>query len=383
MDSIPAIESGDAAASQPASVPPAIAEAALAFDGDGAEYFRIWVIQTLLNVLTLGIYSPWAKVRKARWFAQHTMLLGDRFDYHGRPLPILVGRAVALALFVAWSYAFEFSLYAGLGVFAALCIFGPLLFASAQRFRLANTSWRGLRFDFSAPRSQLYAVCVPALAVWTVGTVLQAAGASLQAIVITSVVAMLCLPFAHARLKAMQHSHARFAGRRFTFEGGAGEFYKLYLKAFLVMAGAGIAAAAAGFVLARAAHAGGIGRQVQSFLVGGITVVTLWMFAWPYYAARMQAIVWPRTGWGDVRFRAEMKAQRLLAILVPGTLLTLLSVGLYWPFLAVAMARYRLETIGVVSPIPFEDLNLAAGHAATETAVGDAAADFFGLDLGW
>lgn len=40
------------------------------FTGDGAEYFRIWVINLLLTLATLGIYSAWAKVRKARYFWQ-------------------------------------------------------------------------------------------------------------------------------------------------------------------------------------------------------------------------------------------------------------------------------------------------------------------------
>ena len=36
------------------------------FTGIGWEYFRIWVVNMLLTLLTLGIYSAWAKVRKAR-----------------------------------------------------------------------------------------------------------------------------------------------------------------------------------------------------------------------------------------------------------------------------------------------------------------------------
>ncbi|MCS6766168.1 MAG: DUF898 domain-containing protein, partial [Candidatus Protistobacter heckmanni] len=34
----------------------------LRFTGSGAEYFRIWIVNLSLSVLTLGIYSAWAKV---------------------------------------------------------------------------------------------------------------------------------------------------------------------------------------------------------------------------------------------------------------------------------------------------------------------------------
>ena len=46
------------------------------FTGSGREYFRIWIVNLLFTVLTLGIYSPWAKVRKAKYFWQNTRLDG-------------------------------------------------------------------------------------------------------------------------------------------------------------------------------------------------------------------------------------------------------------------------------------------------------------------
>jgi uncharacterized membrane protein YjgN (DUF898 family) len=39
---------------------------ALEFTGCAGEYFRIWIVNVCLSVLTLGIYSAWAKVRRKR-----------------------------------------------------------------------------------------------------------------------------------------------------------------------------------------------------------------------------------------------------------------------------------------------------------------------------
>lgn len=36
----------------------------LTFTGTGAEYFGIWIVNLLLTIVTLGIYSSWAKVRR-------------------------------------------------------------------------------------------------------------------------------------------------------------------------------------------------------------------------------------------------------------------------------------------------------------------------------
>ena len=84
----PVVDDAGPPAEAPATVPETI-PAVLAiehvrrpvFTGEGAEYFRIWVVNLLLTLLTLGVYSAWAKVRKQRWFWQHTRLDGHVFDF--------------------------------------------------------------------------------------------------------------------------------------------------------------------------------------------------------------------------------------------------------------------------------------------------------------
>jgi hypothetical protein len=50
------------------------------FTGTGGEYFRIWIVNVMLSVVTLGIYSAWAKVRRLRYFYRHTRISGASFD---------------------------------------------------------------------------------------------------------------------------------------------------------------------------------------------------------------------------------------------------------------------------------------------------------------
>ena len=47
----------------------------LRFTGSGSEYFRIWIVNVLLTIVTLGFYSPWAKVRRLKYFYGNTYLL--------------------------------------------------------------------------------------------------------------------------------------------------------------------------------------------------------------------------------------------------------------------------------------------------------------------
>ena len=57
--------------------PPPHAPQPLRFNGNGAEYFGIWIVNLLLSIVTLGIYSAWAKVRRLQYFYRHTELAGS------------------------------------------------------------------------------------------------------------------------------------------------------------------------------------------------------------------------------------------------------------------------------------------------------------------
>jgi uncharacterized membrane protein YjgN (DUF898 family) len=121
------------------------------FTGRGGEYFRIWVVNLLLTVLTLGIYSAWAKVRRAKYFWQNTRLEEHVFDYHGVPLAILRGpRRLVLTAYLG----IPPSTLAGLTMTRRCAPVGPWLFMRA------HSCWATahLRFGFRARSSEAYRV---------------------------------------------------------------------------------------------------------------------------------------------------------------------------------------------------------------------------------
>ena len=65
----------------------------LHFGGSGFEYFKIWIVNILLIIITLGVYYPWAKVRNQRYFYANTTLEGRNFEYHATEKPPL-GRII-------------------------------------------------------------------------------------------------------------------------------------------------------------------------------------------------------------------------------------------------------------------------------------------------
>jgi uncharacterized membrane protein YjgN (DUF898 family) len=80
---------------------------AMRFTGTGAEYFGIWIVNLLLTIVTVGIYSSWAKVRRLQYFYRHTELAGSSFDFHVDAAPDNVG---AVGLEAASAFDFDISL---------------------------------------------------------------------------------------------------------------------------------------------------------------------------------------------------------------------------------------------------------------------------------
>ncbi|NOV25161.1 DUF898 domain-containing protein [Cupriavidus necator] len=329
----------------------------LRFTGSGSEYFRIWIVNALLTIVTFGVYSAWAKVRTLQYFYRNTQLDGASFDYHGKPSTILKGRAIVFALVLAFQFASTFSPFLALAMLLVLLAVFPLLLVRSLRFRMANSSYRGLRFAFTGGDAAAYQVFVlwPLAAVATLG---------------------LLGPVAHQRFKRYQHNHTRFGTAPFGFHAGAGDFYRAYLRAFGVVLAATLVAAVAGFVMAP-----GIGNFGAAALLGlGIAGFYLGMLAVsPYLRARLQNVVWSHTTLAPHAFRSEVGAARLIFIFVTNLIATVLTLGLFLPFARVRTARYRLQCVTMLTAGSLD--SFVAGEVQQVGALGDAAVDWYDIDI--
>ncbi|WP_373378394.1 YjgN family protein [Cupriavidus nantongensis] len=329
----------------------------LSFTGSGSEYFRIWIVNALLTIVTLGIYSAWAKVRTLQYFYRNTRLDGASFDYHGKPSAILKGRAIVFGLVLAFQFASTLSPFLALAMLLVLLAVFPLLLVRSLRFRMANSSYRGLRFGFTGGDAEAYRVFVlwPLAAVATLG---------------------LLGPLAHQRFKRYQHNHTRFGTAPFGFHAAAGDFYRAYLRAFGVVLAGTLVMAAAGFVMAP-----GIGNFGAAALLGfGIAGFYLGMLSVsPYLMARLQNVVWSHTTLAPHAFRSEVSAARMVFIFVTNLVAIALTLGLFLPFARVRATRYRLQCVTMLAAGPLD--SFVAGAAQQVGALGDAAVDWYDIDI--
>jgi uncharacterized membrane protein YjgN (DUF898 family) len=118
------------------------------FRGSAREYFGIWIVNILLTIVTIGIYSAWAKVRRLRYFYGNTVLGGFGFDYHAKGKQILIGRLITFAYLVAYNIAINLSPIIGGLLGLGFLVFLPWIIVRSLRFNARVTSYRNLRFDF-------------------------------------------------------------------------------------------------------------------------------------------------------------------------------------------------------------------------------------------
>jgi len=96
--------------------------------------------------------------------------------------------------------------------------------------------------------------------------------------------------------------------------------------------------------------------------------------------SRMQNLVWGQTSSQHVSFASNLLLWPTVRRMALNAVLTVVTLGLYRPFAVVAMTRLRLEAMSVEVKSSVD--TWAAQGSRMEDAAGDAAGDFFGIDMG-
>ena len=134
----------------------------LAFTGDGGVYFGVWIVNILLTIVTLGLFTPWARRRTIRYFYGHTLVAGSPLEFTAGIRSMVFGFLLFAAFYIALNVASETGQALLYGVIVAGgVLLAPFLWGSAMRFRLGHTRWRGLRLRFTAGWGEVYRASWP------------------------------------------------------------------------------------------------------------------------------------------------------------------------------------------------------------------------------
>lgn len=334
------------------------------FRATGSEYFRIWIVNLLLTIVTVGIYSAWAKVRRLRYFHGSTFLDGHAFDYHAEPVSILIGRLITVGGYGLFVIISNVNPLLNVVLVPLLLAGLPWVVMRSRRFHLRMTSWRGLRFGFHGD----YKGALKAYVLWWLAAVFTAG---------------ILLPVFLQRRLTYLLNHSAYGSQRARFEVGVGPFYRLYGVVLLQALGllvlvALVAGITAGIV---AASAGGLAGAGLSSLITGAALVLLAVVVAALYQARLLNLAFGSLQIGPHRVQCTLQGHELAPLMATNALLIVITLGLYTPWAKVALLRYQLQHTQLLAVGDLGEFTAAAASDDSK-ALGDEISDFFDVDFG-
>lgn len=344
------------------------------FSGTGGEYFRIWIVNIVLSILTLGIYSAWAKVRNKRYFYGSSNLDGASFEYTANPLNILKGRLLVVGALAAYQLLATFAPPLSASMALGFVFLFPWVVVQALSFNARYSSHRGLRFHFDGryPEAFRYYILWTAFAIFSGG---------------------LAYPYAVYLRKRFILGKSRFGATGFSFGAPAGYFYVVYVIAAIALVGlilgvtvigGGIAAMSGVFASPEAAPDSADPDRIQfavvALIVWYLSFLALILAITSVVQTTLSNHIWQHAALGEIRFDMRMSPMRVVWIQLSNIALIVASAGLFIPWAKVRITRYRLSCFRVLSSKSLD--HLAAGERDRITATGEEFGDALDLDLG-
>src|SRR5437899_6106948 len=324
---------------------------AVEFSASAGEYFRIWIVNLALTIVTLGIYSAWAKVRKRRYFYGHTRIDGESFEYRANPVAILKGRLIAVAAIVVFYGVGYFAPLYQLLLWIPLAILVPWLLVRSLAFNAYNTAYRNVRFRFEGS----YKACLKVVLVygWLVFT-------------------GILYPYLKHRLIRFVAENHRYGTTRFEIA----DFKKPFIGAYANAFGLGIVLAVVAFGL------GAVMAQAKTPYLSFGTVMLFYaglFLLFAYIRGRTTNAIWNAVRIGPLSFESSLRARDLIWLYLSNLLAIAFTLGLATPWAAVRAMRYRASKTTVIASGQLD--GFAEGQAQQVSVAGEEVADFFDIDI--
>lgn len=389
------------------------------FTGTAREYFGIWIINLLLTILTLGIYAAWAKVRTQRYFYGNTVLDGSVFDYLAKPLAILKGWAIAIAVLVVYNIVSGLYPVTGIVFFILFLLALPWIVVRSLMFRAHNSSYRNIRFTFQDAYREAVRVFI---------------GLGL----LIPISLGLAYPYYVYAMNRFMVNNSGFGTSGFRMDVPAKAFYKIYLIAgvlligFVALAGTVVTPMIQNIVTEMQTAAPyqpaapqtylddatipddspysgcealiaepdtgtgtdgsceeGAAAEPDPEMVKRLIVVQMamsgffglfYLMAFAYLQARTGNLVFNHTDLSGHRFVSTLRARDLMWLYFSNTVGIILSCGLLIPWARIRMARYRAEHLALQPDGSLD--NFAQSQRGQVSATGEELGEVFAVDIG-
>ena len=305
----------------------------LSFNGNGVELFGILINNFLLNLVTLGIYYPWAKAKQLRYYYGASRIHDSDFQFHGTGGEMFIGLLKALAVLALFDFAYEGILavmqkdwllgLTGLLYFLLFLLLIVIASVGARRYRMSRTSWRGIRFRF-------------------LGTFKDTVILISRGWLLTLLSLGFYYPFYLNRFQVYWTTKTTFGNLPFSYDGHGKEVFRIWLKGML------------------------------------LTLLTLGIYLF-WLRANLQRYFWNHTAYGEARINSTLYGGKWLweSLIFLLFVIFTLGIGRAW-----AVVRYKKFYLGTLSLEGKIDLaQIKQSEAKLTGATGEGMADFFDVEM--
>lgn len=338
------------------------------FTGNAKEWFGIWIVNLLLSIVTIGIYSAWAKVRTKKYFYGNTYVDGRNFDYHATGGQILKGRLIVIGALIVFQIILSTLPILGLILMLGLIALFPWLLTRAMMFNARMSSFSNVRFDFVGTYGRAFLVYLiyPILCALTLYTT---------------------FPILDRTVKRFSIDNHRLGTASFRMDAPISAFYKaagiallwiiaVFLAAWLTIGSAMVLTPDA--LIAMEDDPAAVMSIVLTFYA--VFFIGFIPAAFIYQALTRNAIYNGTTVDGGHALRSNVSATQLFWIALSNMVVVICTLGLMLPWAQIRMARYLADHTGVELGGSLDDFIGTEQEKAT--ALGDAYTDIEGFDVG-
>jgi uncharacterized membrane protein YjgN (DUF898 family) len=329
------------------------------FTGKGFEYFKIWIVNILLSIVTLGIYSAWAKVRNHQYFYGNTHLNNSTFEYTATPIQVLKGRIIAFFLLVAFAVAGRISPILSLVLTLLFLIALPWIAIMSLKFNARNTRYRNLAFRFH-------------------GDVWGAAKAFIFWPLLGVFSFFMLMPFAWKKQTQYIFGNSAYGTADFSFDVSVKEYYKM----LLVLLGAGVVF----FIILGALFGFSLMGLATNPAAAGMAMIPItlmylvfYLVVGAYFMVSMANIQLNNTQLQEHRMGGNWELFSYAKLLAVNTLLILCTLGLYIPFAKIKTAAYRADHTQFIAVGDVDQF--IAAEKEHVGALGEGVSDLFDVDI--
>ncbi len=391
---------------------------ALSFKGTGFEYFKIWIVNILLTLITLGLYYPWAKVRNNRYFYGNTTLENRNFDYHATGKQLFIGYLIAMSIFIVYVIIQQVSPVLGLVALLAFLLALPWIIWRSLKFNMRVTSFSNVRFGFDGavggaylvymlmPILALIGIYSPFILIAIIVPMFQGSlgfvGGLLIAFLFVAGLGLGFYMYGLLQQKTASYviNHSRYGQGKFATKIKAGEFAMIAAKTFglflisgfLYLIAIALIAMLSGLGNELLGLAGDLDNQeaIADALAGGLVFLIVLVYLgfifisvaiFAYSFTRQRAYIFARSKLdGKIRLRSTLKARKMAFISITNFLLIIVTLGLAIPWAKVRLTRYIVDGTQVDTSLGLDEY--VTQQEKEQSSLGEQIGDAFDVDVG-